>query len=150
MKFETILKNENDTKKFAKKIEEHKFKNMILCLNGDLGAGKTFFTKSLAELLGVNETVTSPTFTIIKEYNKGKLPLFHMDVYRLDGFYEGVGIEEYFEKDGIVIIEWAETIKEILPFERLDISINVLNETERKLILQPFGKKYEKLCEVII
>ena len=89
------------------------------------------FTKGIASALGIEENITSPTFTIIKEYLNGEMPLYHMDVYRLDGNPEGIGIEEYYNKNGIVIIEWANTIKDILPDERLDIKIKVIDETKR-------------------
>ena len=88
--------------------------------------------------------------SIIKEYNNGELPLYHMDVYRLDGNTEGVDIEEYFTKGGVVVIEWAETIKNILPEERLDIKFKVLDENRRLLIFEPHGEKYEELCEAVL
>ena len=97
----------------------------------------------------VKDAVTSPTFTIIKEYD-GDMPLYHMDVYRLEGNTDGVGIEEYFNAGGVVIIEWASTIKDILPSERLDIKINLLGENKRTIHLIPHGKKYEELCEAIV
>ena len=99
--------------------------------------------------MGINESITSPTYTIIKEYD-GELPLYHMDVYRLDGNTEGVGIEEYFTKGGVVVIEWADTIKDILPKERLEIEFRVVDENKRVLILTPYGKKYEELCEAVL
>ena len=73
-----------------------------------------------------------------------------MDVYRLDGNHEGVGIEEYFNKGGVVIIEWADTIKEILPDNRLDIYFKVLDEEKRVLTIKPHGKEYEELCEAVL
>ena len=134
--------------KTTKEILE-KFPNMIICLDGELGSGKTVFTKGIANALGIKETITSPTFTIIKEYD-GELPLYHMDVYRLDGNTEGVGIEEYFTKGGVVVIEWAETIKDILPDERLEIKFKIVDENKRVLVLTPYGKKYEDLCEAVL
>ena len=120
-----------------------------MCLNGELGSGKTIFTKGIAMALGIKDTITSPTFTIIKEY-EGELPLYHMDVYRLDGATEGVGIEEYFTKGGVVVIEWANSIKDILPKERLDIKFVVTDENKRVLVLCPHGKQYEDLCDAVI
>ena len=133
----------------AQNIESEKFKNMVICLNGELGSGKTVFTKAFAGAMEVKESVTSPTFSIIKEY-QGELPLYHMDVYRLDGVTDGVGIEEYFNKDGVVIIEWADTIKDILPEERLDIKITVTGENKRNLTINAIGKQYEELCEAVL
>ena len=123
--------------------------NMVICLNGELGSGKTIFTKGFANALGISETITSPTFNIIKEYD-GELPLYHMDVYRLDGNTEGVAIEDYFKKNGIVIIEWANTIKDILPEKRLDIKFKITGENSRVLVVTPHGKEYEELCEAVL
>lgn len=149
MEYKVITKDELDTIELAQNFESEKFPNMILCLNGELGSGKTIFTKGIANALGIEETITSPTFTIIKEY-EGELPLYHMDVYRLDGKTEGIGIEEYFTKGGVVVIEWANTIKDILPEERLDIKFKVTGENKRTIILEPHGKQYEDLCEAVI
>ena len=149
MEYKFISKCELDTIELAQNFESEKFPNMVICLMGDLGSGKTVFTKGIANALGINETITSPTFTIIKEYD-GELPLYHMDVYRLDGNTEGVGIEEYFNKGGVVVIEWAETIKNILPEERLDVKIKVLDENKRLIIFEPHGEKYEELCEAVL
>ena len=149
MEYKVITKDELDTIELAQNFESEKFPNMILCLNGELGSGKTIFTKGIANALGIEETITSPTFTIIKEY-EGELPLYHMDVYRLDGKTDGVGIEEYFTKGGVVVIEWANTIKDILPEERLDIKFKVTGENKRTMILEPHGKQYEDLCEAVI
>ena len=149
MEYRITTKNELETIEIAQNFEAEKFPNMIICLDGELGSGKTVFTKGIANGLGIEETITSPTFTIIKEYN-GELPLYHMDVYRLDGNTDGVGIEEYFTKGGVVVIEWAETIKDILPDERLDVKIKVLDENKRLLIFEPHGEKYESLCEAVL
>lgn len=138
-----------DTIELAQNFESEKFPNMIICLDGELGSGKTVFTKGIANALGIKESITSPTFTIIKEY-EGELPLYHMDVYRLNGNVEGTGIEEYFTKGGVVVIEWADTIKDILPEERLDIKFKVVGENTRVLVLKPYGKKYEELCEAVL
>ena len=144
------MHNEMDTIELAQNFESEKFPNMIICLNGELGSGKTMFTKGIANALGIEETITSPTFTIIKEYESGEMPLYHMDVYRLDGETDGVGIEDYYKKGGIVVIEWANTIKHILPKERLDIKFVVTDENKRVLILTPYGKQYEDLCEAVL
>ncbi len=149
MEYKVTTKNEFETIEIAQNFESEKFPNMIICLDGELGSGKTVFTKGIANALGIEETITSPTFTIIKEY-EGELPLYHMDVYRLDGNTDGVDIEEYFTKGGVVVIEWAETIKDILPEERLDIKFKVLDENRRLLIFEPHGEKYEELCEAVL
>lgn len=149
MEYKITTRSERETFELAQNFESEKFPNMIICLNGELGSGKTIFTKGLAIALGIKDTITSPTFTIIKEY-EGELPLYHMDVYRLDGATDGVGIEEYFTKGGVVVIEWANTIKDILPKERLDIKFVATDENKRVLILTPHGKQYEDLCEAVL
>ena len=149
MEYKLTTRSEMDTIELAQNLESEKFPNMVICLNGELGSGKTIFTKGFANALGITETVTSPTFNIIKEYD-GELPLYHMDVYRLDGNTEGVGIEDYFTKDGVVIIEWANPIKDILPEKRLDIKFKIAGENTRVLVVTPHGKEYEELCEAVL
>ena len=149
MEYKFVSKNEFDTIELAQNFESEKFPNMVICLNGELGSGKTMFTKGIADALGIKDTITSPTFTIIKEYD-GELPLYHLDVYRLDGETQGIGIEEYFSKGGVVVIEWADTISQILPKERLDIKFKVVDENKRVLIITPYGQQYEELCEAVL
>lgn len=149
MEYKITSYNELDTIELAQNIEPEKFPNMIICLEGELGSGKTVFTKGFANALGIKESITSPTFTIIKEY-EGELPLYHMDVYRLNGNTEGIGIEEYYNKNGIVVIEWSDTIKNTLPEERLVIKFKIVGENKRVLIITPYGKKYEELCEAVL
>jgi len=140
--------SDNETIAIAQNIESEKFPNMVICLNGELGSGKTVFAKGFAHAMGIDE-VTSPTFTIIKEYS-GELPLYHMDVYRLEDNNEDIGIEEYFEKGGVTLIEWSDMIKDILPEERLDIKFKITGENTRVLVLVPHGDKYTSICEEII
>ena len=149
MNYKITTHSEEETIEIAQNFESEKFPNMIICLDGDLGSGKTLFTKGIASALGIKDNITSPTFTIIKEY-EGELPLYHMDVYRLDGNTDGVGIEEYFTKGGVVVIEWANTIRDILPEERLEIKFKTLGENKRMLIITPYGKIYEDLCEAVL
>lgn len=146
--YKITTRSDRETIAVAQNIESEKFPGMVICLNGDLGSGKTVFTKGFAQALGIDE-VTSPTFTIIKEY-EGELPLYHMDVYRLEDTSEDIGIEEYFDKGGVTIIEWADMIKNILPEERLDIKFKITGENTRVLVLVPHGEKYISICEDII
>ena len=146
--YKITVRSEKETIAVAQNIESEKFPNMVICLNGDLGSGKTVFSKGFAQAMGIDD-VTSPTFTIIKEY-VGELPLYHMDVYRLEDSHEDIGIEEYFDKGGVTIIEWADMIKDILPEERLDIKIKIADDNTRILILKPHGEKYVNICEAII
>ena len=152
MDYKITTYSEQETIELAQNIESEKFPNMVICLMGDLGTGKTVFTKGFAQALEVQEEVTSPTFNIIKEYTSGELPLYHMDVYRLDGKVEDLGIEEYYNKKGITIIEWADMIPDYLPEKRLDIRIKSSEEDEDKRIITitPYGRKYEELCEAIL
>ena len=152
MNYKITSNSENDTVELAQNIESEKFPNMVICLIGDLGSGKTMFTKGFAAALEVKEEITSPTFNIIKEYNSGELPLYHMDVYRLDGKVDDIGLEDYYNKGGICIIEWADMIKDYLPEEHLEIRFKLSNEDEdtRIVTITPHGSKYEELCEAIL
>lgn len=150
MEYKITTHSELETIEIAQNFESEKFPNMIICLDGELGSGKTVFTKGIASSLGITENITSPTYNIIKEYESGEMPLYHMDVYRLDGNVDDLGIEEYFNKGGIVVIEWADSIKTILPKERLDIKFRVVDENKRILIFNPYGKQYEELCEAVL
>ena len=152
MEYKITTYSEEETIELAQNIESEKFPNMVICLRGDLGSGKTVFTKGFAKAMEITEEVTSPTFNIIKEYTTGEMPLFHMDVYRLDGKVDELGIEEYFTKTGVTIIEWADMIPDVLPDRRLDIRIKSSEEDEDKRIITitPYGKKYEELCEAVL
>ena len=141
-----VLNNENDTILLAENIESEKFPNMVIVLNGELGSGKTLFTKAFAKAMGIDDNVTSPTFTIIKEYYNGELPLFHMDVYRLEGEADSIDFDYYYNKSGVTIIEWGDTIKEYLPEEYLELNFKILTENKRVVYIKPIGEKYENLC----
>ena len=143
-------RNENDTVALAQNIESEKFPNMVICLVGDLGSGKTVFAKAFASSLGITDNITSPTFNIIKEYDNAEMKLFHMDVYRLSDIKQDLGISEYFNKKGVCIIEWADLIEDILPKNRLDIKIRMVDENTRQIIITPHGSKYEDLCERVL
>ncbi|WP_413376361.1 tRNA (adenosine(37)-N6)-threonylcarbamoyltransferase complex ATPase subunit type 1 TsaE [Alkalihalobacillus sp. 1P02AB] len=138
-----------ETMDFATRLGQHLKPGTVLTLEGDLGAGKTHFTKGLAKGLGVKRVVNSPTFTIIKEY-KGSMPLYHMDVYRLDNSREDIGLDEYFYGEGLTVVEWASRIQEQLPKERLEVEIFRVGDTERKIVIRPIGAELEQLCEEII
>lgn len=149
MQFKITTNSEEETIELAQNIESEKFPNMVICLEGDLGSGKTLFAKAFAASMGIEENITSPTFNIIKEYD-GDLKLFHMDVYRLSETKQDLGIPEYFKKKGVCIIEWADLIPDLLPKNRLDIKIKILNEETRVFIITPYGEKYEDLCERVL
>ena len=150
MDFKFTSRSETDTLELAQNIESEKFPNMVICLYGELGSGKTLFVKGFAQALEIDETITSPTFNIVKEYETGELPLYHMDVYRLEDQKNNIGITDYFDKGGITIIEWADMIEEDLPEERLDIEIRLKDENTRLFILKPYGKIYEDVCNSVL
>ncbi|MFZ5649504.1 MAG: tRNA (adenosine(37)-N6)-threonylcarbamoyltransferase complex ATPase subunit type 1 TsaE [Bacillota bacterium] len=120
----------------------------VYCLSGDLGAGKTVFARGVAAGLGVGGRVTSPTFTLINEH-RGRLPYYHMDVYRLGGPEEmaDLGYEEYFYGQGVTLLEWAELVAAVLPEDRLDISIARVGEDSREIVFLPWGDRYHQLVE---
>lgn len=136
------------TLEFAEKLGSLLQPKDLITLEGDLGAGKTTFTKGLAKGLGITRTVSSPTFTIIKEY-KGRLPLYHMDVYRVEDSFEDLGFDEYFEGDGVTVVEWAKLIEEQLPKDRLEIKLFHEGDLNRRIELEPIGKRYIDVCEEI-
>lgn len=108
---------EKDTFEFARQLGEQASPGEIYCLEGDLGTGKTVFAKGFAAGLGIREPVTSPTFNIVKEYEEGRLPLYHFDVYRIadpDEMY-AIGYEDYFFGQGVCLVEWSSLIRELIP-----------------------------------
>ena len=146
--YEIITQSAEETFNIAYKLGQVISKSSVITLEGDLGAGKTTFTKGFAKGLGVLKNVNSPTFTIIKEYN-GRLPLYHMDVYRVEDEFEDLGFHEYFEGEGVTVVEWAHLIQDQLPHELLSINIYYMTNNERKIVLKPIGDKYETLCKEI-
>lgn len=149
MDYKFTSRSVDDTLELAQNIESEKFPGMVICLNGDLGSGKTIFVKGFASALGITDNITSPTFNIVKEYVMGEMPLYHMDVYRINE-NEDFGVEDYFNKNGVCIIEWPEMIEDKLPSERLDIIIKIVDENTRVLLFKPIGDKYEELCNAVL
>ena len=150
MDYKFTSRSEQDTMELAENIESEKFPGMIICLDGELGSGKTVFVKGFAKSLGIEENITSPTFNIVKEYETGELPLYHMDVYRLEDTNEDIGFQDYFSSDAISIVEWSDLIADSLPEERLDIKFKLIDENTRVLVLVPHGQKYEDLVNYVI
>ncbi|OTN88108.1 tRNA threonylcarbamoyl adenosine modification protein YjeE [Enterococcus sp. 7E2_DIV0204] len=122
-----------------------------IILSGDLGAGKTTMTKGIALGLGIGQMIKSPTYTIIREYQQGRLPLYHMDVYRIENGADDLGLDEYFEGDGLSVVEWGKLLGEFLPADYLDITIEKDPEDmeKRKLLMQAFGEKSEQFLRRI-
>jgi len=150
MDYKFTSRSEQDTMELAENIESEKFPGMIICLDGELGSGKTIFVKGFAKSLGIEDNITSPTFNIVKEYQAGELPLYHMDVYRLEDTNEDIGFADYFSSDAISIVEWSDLIADSLPEERLDIKFKIIDENTRVLVLKPHGQKYEDLVNYVI
>lgn len=147
LKFTT--KSADQTRSFAERLAHLLEPGTVLLLEGDLGAGKTTFTQGLAKGLGVKRNVNSPTFTIIKEY-KGRLPLYHMDVYRLTDAEEDLGFDEYFYGDGVCVVEWAHLIEQQLPDQYLKVIISRKGSDEREISLEPKGDRYVRMSEELI
>jgi len=143
--------NEGETANLARKLGKLVEPGDIICLIGDLGAGKTTFTKAFALGLEVEDYVTSPTFTIIQEY-EGRIPLYHFDVYRIEDLreMEDIGYEEYFYGDGVCVIEWAQIIKDLLPKNYLQIEIRHMDIEKREICLTATNKYYEKKIEELL
>ncbi|PLR82245.1 MULTISPECIES: tRNA (adenosine(37)-N6)-threonylcarbamoyltransferase complex ATPase subunit type 1 TsaE [Bacillus] len=147
-RYEFLSVKPEDTAEFSKQLGGLLQPGDVIALEGDLGAGKTTFTKGLASGLGITRTVNSPTFTIIKEY-QGRIPLYHMDVYRVENEFEDLGFDEYFEGDGVTVVEWAHLIRDQLPEEMLTIFLYHVGNNERRIVLEPKGQHYEEICKEI-
>ena len=138
-----------ETQEFATKMADLcRNKQLVITLDGDLGAGKTTWTKSFGKALGVKNVINSPTFTILKQY-QGNYQLSHFDAYRLEGQSEDLGFEEILDSEDVCVVEWPEFLEDILPQERLAITIKRIDDSKREFILNPIGKKYEELVKEI-
>ncbi|MEA1939724.1 MAG: tRNA (adenosine(37)-N6)-threonylcarbamoyltransferase complex ATPase subunit type 1 TsaE [Candidatus Caldatribacteriota bacterium] len=146
MNLNIITKSPEETKKIGEKIAKLIKSGDILLFFGELGAGKTCFIQGIAEELKVKDYVTSPSFTIINEY-QGKIPIYHFDLFRLNNFEEIVdlGYEEYFYGNGLTLVEWAEKLEKNLPVEYLKIIITFLDFQRRKLTFTSKGDRFVKL-----
>ena len=141
-------KSENDTKKLAMKMASMLKKGALIVLCGELGSGKTKFTEGFLTYFGLENEISSPTFTIVNEYKKDDINIYHFDVYRLEDSSEfyAIGGDEYFE-NGICLIEWGELIQDALPNEyiKIDFSRDDSNENERILDIKSIGNKYDNI-----
>lgn len=141
---QVITNNYNETIEYGYKLGSLLKSGDVILLAGDLGAGKTTFTKGIGKALGITRVINSPTFTIVKEYH-GDLTLYHLDLYRLDGLGDDFDLEEYFNSDGVTVCEWPDNVKEIIPDEYLMIEIFRTEGDGRIIKLTPHGNRYEKL-----
>lgn len=144
-----ITRSAAETQAVAEKLATLVKPGTVITLNGDLGAGKTTFTQGFAKGLGVTRNVNSPTFTIMKQY-QGRLPLYHMDVYRLEDTGDDIGLEEYINGDGVAIVEWSNLIESSLPAERLGIMIERTGDEERQLTFAPVGDMYHAIVKEVL
>lgn len=145
---------ENETEKLGLSIGKLAWPGMIILLKGDLGVGKTVLTRGICRGLGIDEPITSPTYTLIHEYY-GRLPLYHFDIYRLGSAEEmyDLGYEEFFDGQGVTVVEWPERMEDLGPDEYLEITIErvSIEEQDKRLIkLKSMGKKYETLEEKLV
>lgn len=143
------IKDKNEMKQFAARLVALVQAGDLVLLNGDLGAGKTTFTQFIGETLGVKRTINSPTFNIIKSYKGTHLKLHHMDCYRLEDSEEDLGFDEYFEDNGLTVIEWSQFIEDLLPDESLTINIEVIDEMSRHITIEAKGEHYEAMKEAL-
>lgn len=136
----------HDTEALAAWLAEAAKPGTVIGLDGDLGAGKTAFSQLFAKHLGVKGIVNSPTFTIIKEY-EGRLPFYHMDVYRLSmEEADELGLDEYFYGEGVCLVEWSQIISELLPASHLHLSLETTGPEQRKITVRGYGESYEEWC----
>ena len=151
--FKFISHNENETLSFGKKLASFLKKGDTIVLTGDLGSGKTKLTEGILTYYGLEDEISSPTFTIVNEYIKNDTKIFHFDVYRLEDSSEfyAIGGEEYFET-GICIIEWGEIIQDALPNDYIHIKFerNDADENIRILNITSYGEKYDELLNKLI
>lgn len=147
METKIYIKSLADTEKLAKIISKELFPGFILGLTGDLGSGKTTFTKYLAKHMGIRDNLNSPTFTILKVYDND-LDLYHMDVYRLEGIGYDYELDDFIYGEGVSVIEWYQYITEMLPEELLIIDIKVLDDRSREVVINGNGR-YKKIVKEI-
>lgn len=149
--YKFISKSENETISFATKLASKLKSKDIIILSGDLGAGKTRFTKGILEYFNLSSEVSSPTFTIVNEYIAPNINIYHFDLYRLSSIdeFEAIGGEEYFN-NGLCIIEWGELLEPILPENYIKITFNMLDENSRQLCIETFGNRFENFFKEII
>ncbi len=146
MELDLVTHRPEETQDFGRRLGELSRPGDVLLLTGDLGSGKTCLTQGIAWGLGIKEHALSPTFVIMREL-RGRLPLYHVDLYRLDRLEEthDLGLDDYFGGNGICVVEWAEKAMSLMPLDHLLIEIEYVSDTERRLRVKPEGQRYEEL-----
>lgn len=145
--FKFYSQHEEDTDRLGALLATYLQPGSVLTLDGDLGAGKTRFSQGFARAIGIAEHVNSPTFTIIKEYEGAHLPFYHMDMYRISQEEaDELGLEDYFYGAGVTLIEWSSLIEDLLPPDRLSITITQEVDQTRVFHLTPHGSPYVNWC----
>ena len=145
MEYEVITERKEETKELGQRLAPLFERGDVVLLKGDLGAGKTTFTGGVAEGLSIDEKVISPTFNIMKCYFKGRIPLYHIDAYRLENQNIEIGLDEYIEGDGVCLIEWPMYIEKLIPDDYLEITINNLGGDKRRLAFKAHGDRFDAL-----
>lgn len=148
-----ISHGEAQTRRFGARLGELLQGGDVICLAGELGAGKTCLTQGIGQGLGIEGPITSPSFTLINEYRQeqARLPFYHTDLYRLGEAKEvlTLGLDDYFYGEGVCVVEWADRAPEALPAEHLWIELRYIDETKRGLLMMAVGKRYEELLREV-
>ena len=147
LKYIFISKSSEDTKRVAERLAGFLFPGAVITLDGPLGSGKTTFVGGVAKGLDILERVISPTFNIMKCYFEARLPMFHIDAYRLENRDSELGLEEFIEGDGVTLIEWPDYIKPLIPASHLRIVIKALDENSRRITFENIGSAYEQVIK---
>ena len=137
------------TQRYAELLASWAEPGMVITLQGELGAGKTTFTQGFARGLGIQVVVNSPTFTIVKVHRKGRMPLYHIDAYRLANSEEDLGFEEFFYGQGVSVVEWPQYVQRFLPQAILEIQLTIINETQRKFTIATADGRLETLLRKV-
>ena len=146
MRIEIVTNSTQETEAAGTALARSLMAGAVVAMYGDLGAGKTTLTQGIAKGLDIKRNVTSPTFTILKIYH-GRMPLYHIDAYRLEGLDQELGFEEFLDDDGLTVIEWSQYVPSLLPDDYLSVSIRLLQDDRREFQLQANGAAYEQLLE---
>ena len=146
MELELVTGKPEETQEIGRRLGALSQPGDVILMTGDLGSGKTCLTQGIAQGLGIREHALSPTFVIMREMH-GRLPLYHVDLYRLDRLEEteDLGLDDYFYDGGVSVVEWAEKAMSLMPAERLLIEIEYVSDTHRTIRLRPIGTRYEEI-----